>query len=60
MDIPSLASKQITSDVFHMNGSDIAVPGDDLEHQLHSWVIPAGETMDYYINIATDSSGQNN
>ena len=55
-----LEEKQIVSDLFHMNKDPFTVPSDNQEHSLHSWTIPAGETMDYYINITSDEAGRNN
>ena len=59
-EVDLLEEKQITSDLYHFNKDTFIIPANNHEHKLHSWTIPAGETMDFYIIMTSDEAGRNN
>ena len=54
----SLEDQQITGDYFKINGEEMTVGDDDV--LLHSFIVKAGESLDFLANITTHDDYQSN
>ena len=54
----SLESQQITGDYFKINGEEMTVG--DVDVLLHSFIVKAGESLDFLANVTTHDDYQSN
>lgn len=56
--IADLQARRVTEDVFRLNDQRIDLPaiGDGDEYTVHSWTVPAGETLDVAATFDIDNS----
>ena len=47
-----LESELITNDYYYTNDSQIVLPKDGT-HNVHTFSVPAGETLDLHVNVTT-------
>ena len=54
-----LESELVTNDYYFTNQSEIKIPKTG-RHNVHTFSVPAGETLDLHVNVTTHQAGKNN